>query len=102
RNRQRPPFPHDALPIFGRLRYAQKSTKGAPAYSRFVNRKAGRVLAAAAYRIGATPNQVTAVSALFTYAGIAVIALVPPAPPVGILVTALLVVGYALDAADGQ
>jgi phosphatidylglycerophosphate synthase len=86
----------------GRLRYAQKSTKGAPAYSRFVNRKAGRVLAAAAYRIGATPNQVTAVSALFTYAGIAVIALVPPAPPVGILVTALLVVGYALDAADGQ
>ncbi|MFO7191320.1 CDP-alcohol phosphatidyltransferase family protein [Thermocrispum sp.] len=85
-----------------KLRYAQKSAKGAPAYSRFVNRKAGRVLAAAAYRIGATPNQVTAVSALFTYAAIAVVALVPPAPAVGVIITALLVVGYALDAADGQ
>lgn len=86
----------------GRLRYAQKSAKGAPAYSRFVNRKAGRLFAAAAYRVGATPNQVTAVSALFTYAGIAVIALATPSPLVGAAVCALLVVGYALDAADGQ
>ncbi|MGH3432046.1 MAG: CDP-alcohol phosphatidyltransferase family protein [Thermocrispum sp.] len=86
----------------GKLQYAQKSAKGAPAYSRFVNRKAGRVLAAAAYRVGATPNQVTTVSALFTYAGIAVIALATPSPLVGAAVCALLVVGYALDAADGQ
>jgi phosphatidylglycerophosphate synthase len=86
----------------GKLAYAQKSSKGAPAYSRYVNRKAGRYLAAAAYRVGLTPNQVTAVSALFTYAGIAVIALVEPHPLVGAAICALLVVGYALDAADGQ
>lgn len=86
----------------GKLQYAQKSAKGAPAYSRFVNRKAGRVLAAAAYRVGATPNQVTAVSALFTYAAIAVIALASPSPLVGVVICVLLVVGYALDAADGQ
>lgn len=86
----------------GKLQYAQKSAKGAPAYSRFVNRKAGRLLAALSYRVGLTPNQVTAVSALFTYAGIAVIALVTPHPLVGLAVCALLVVGYALDAADGQ
>lgn len=86
----------------GKLAHAQKSNKGAPAYSRFVNRKAGRVLAAGAFQLGATPNQVTAVSAVFTFSGIAVIALAEPLPLLGPLVSALLVLGYALDAADGQ
>ena len=48
------------------LQAAQKSSKGAPAYSRFVNRPLGRRFAAAAYRLGATPNVVTAVSACFS------------------------------------
>ncbi len=51
---------------------------------------------------GATPNVVTGVSALFTFAGLALVALVPPTPWLGVAVTALLVIGYALDAADGQ
>ncbi|MGH3623012.1 MAG: CDP-alcohol phosphatidyltransferase family protein [Sciscionella sp.] len=80
----------------------QKSAKGAPAYSRFVNRRAGRYLAAAACQIGATPNQVTAVSAVFTFAGIVAIAALPPSVPLGILVCLALLVGYALDSADGQ
>lgn len=85
-----------------RLQGAQKSSRGAPPYSLFVNRPLGRVFAALAYRIGLTPNQVTVISALFTYAGIAAIALGPSTPLTGLAVAALLVLGYALDAADGQ
>ncbi|MFE3287575.1 CDP-alcohol phosphatidyltransferase, partial [Streptomyces sp. NPDC059233] len=43
------------------LRGAQKSAKGVSLYSRFVNRPAGRYLAAASYAVGLTPNQVTLV-----------------------------------------
>ena len=71
-----------------RLADAQKSSKGAPAYSRFVNRRAGRYLAAAAYRLGLTPNAVTAISALFSFAGIAVLIFVEPSWWSGALVTA--------------
>lgn len=84
------------------LRTAQKSSRGAPLYSRLVNRPLGRVLAALAHQAGLTPNQVTAVSAGFTFAGIAVVALVPPTPLSAAGVALLLVVGYALDSADGQ
>ncbi|HKY15324.1 MAG TPA: CDP-alcohol phosphatidyltransferase family protein [Microthrixaceae bacterium] len=85
-----------------RLRSVQKTSKGAPAYSLLVNRRLGRIFAAAAFVLGRTPNQVTAVSALFTFSGIATIALVDPTWASAVAVTALLVIGYALDAADGQ
>lgn len=87
---------------YQQLRGAQKSGRGAPGYSRWVNRPIGRVLAASAYRLGMTPNQVTGVSALFTYSGIALLALVAPSTPMSLLVALLLLVGYALDSADGQ
>ncbi|MDT3345463.1 CDP-alcohol phosphatidyltransferase family protein [Microbacterium aquilitoris] len=86
-----------------RLRGAQKGhARGAPAYSVYVNRRIGRLFAAVAYRWGLTPNQVTMVSALHTFAGIAVIATVPPSWWAGAVVAALLVAGYAWDSADGQ
>jgi phosphatidylglycerophosphate synthase len=85
-----------------RLRSAQKSSKGAPAYSLYVNRPLGRVFAAAAYQLGLTPNQVTLISAGFTFAGIAVLAALPISWWLGVLVAGLLVIGYALDSADGQ
>jgi phosphatidylglycerophosphate synthase len=84
------------------LRHAQKTSKGAPAYSRLVNRPLGRLLAAAAYTVGMTPNQVTVVSAAFTFAGIATICTETPSPVSSVVVCLLLVAGYALDAADGQ
>ena len=84
------------------LRGAQKTSKGAPAYSRLVNRKLGRVFAAAAFVLGRTPNQVTALSAVMTFSGIALIATVDPTVASSLAVMALLVFGYALDAADGQ
>ncbi len=85
-----------------RLRAHQKNAKGAPAYSRFVNRKAGRVLAAVAFRLGLRPNQVTAISGVFSFVGIALLALVRPSVPLGIVIFLCLALGYAFDSADGQ
>lgn len=85
-----------------RLAGAQKGAVGAPAYSRFVNRKLGRLLAALAFHAGLTPNTVTGISAAFTFSGIALLALVPASWTLGLAVTACLVVGYGFDAADGQ
>lgn len=85
-----------------RLSTAQKGAQGAPAYSRFVNRRIGRVLAAVAFHAGLTPNAVTGISALFTFSGIALLTLVAPSWGTGVAVSACLVIGYALDSADGQ
>lgn len=87
---------------YARLHAAQKSGKGAPLYSLLVNRPLGRVFAAAAHRLGLTPDQVTMVSAIFTLTAIALVALVPPSLPMALVVTGALIIGYALDAADGQ
>lgn len=84
------------------LRGAQKSAKGVSLYSRFVNRPAGRYLAAGSYAIGLTPNQVTLVSAAFSFAAAAAVALVAPSWGLGIAVWAALAVGFAFDSADGQ
>ncbi|MFC4693193.1 MULTISPECIES: CDP-alcohol phosphatidyltransferase family protein [Geodermatophilus] len=85
-----------------RLSSAQKGAAGAPAYSRFVNRPLGRVFAALAFHAGLTPNAVTAVSGATTATGIVLLALAPPSVPTALAVAACLVLGYALDAADGQ
>ncbi len=80
----------------------QKTSKGAPAYSRFVNRPLGRVLAAIAYRLGLTPNQVTLISGVCSGAGIVALLVLGLSWPGAVVVTLLLVLGYALDSADGQ
>lgn len=91
------------LDVVRRLADAQKTAaRSAPAYSRFVNRRIGRFLAAAAYMWGLSPNQVTGVSALHTFVGIGLLILLPPSWWVGLLVMLLLVFGYAWDSADGQ
>jgi phosphatidylglycerophosphate synthase len=84
------------------LSSAQKSKKGVSLYTRFVNRPFGRVLAAALHRIGAGPNQVTLLSAASTSAGLAVLVTQEPSTAVGIAVAGFLVLGFALDSADGQ
>ncbi|MFD0164091.1 CDP-alcohol phosphatidyltransferase family protein [Streptomyces decoyicus] len=84
------------------LSAAQKSAKGVSLYSRYVNRPAGRVLAAAGYTLKLTPNQVTMISALFTFAGVVMIATLRPSPAVAAGIFAALVLGFALDSADGQ
>ncbi|WUH95975.1 CDP-alcohol phosphatidyltransferase family protein [Streptomyces sp. NBC_00433] len=85
-----------------RLAGAQKGAKGVSLYSRYVNRPAGRVLAAGAYRAGLTPNQVTLVSAAFSGSGIAALAALAPSWGLAVAVWGALVVGFAFDSADGQ
>lgn len=89
--------------IVGRLSAAQKpAARSAPAYSRFVNRRIGRYLAAWAYRAGLSPNAVTAISAVWTFAAIALLIVLPPSWGQGVAVALCLLVGYAFDSADGQ
>ena len=86
-----------------RLGSAQKgAARSAPAYSRFVNRRLGRVFAALAHTLGLGADAVTGLSAVFTFGGLALVALAPFGWPLGVAVTACLVIGYALDSADGQ
>ncbi|NUP43183.1 MAG: CDP-alcohol phosphatidyltransferase family protein [Streptomyces sp.] len=96
------PAPRGYGEALRRLRDAQKSAKGVSLYSRYVNRPAGRVLAAGAYRAGLTPNQVTLVSAAFSYGAIAALAVAPPSWGLAAGVYAALAVGFAFDSADGQ
>ena len=88
--------------VVSALRSAQKSNRGAAGYSRWVNRPLGRQAAALAYLRGLSPNQVSLLSAACTFPGIALIAAAPPTWLTAIIVTVLLVAGYALDSADGQ
>lgn len=89
--------------VVARLTAAQKpAARSAPAYSRFVNRRIGRYIAAWAYRSGLSPNAVTAISAVWTFAAIAILIVFPPSWWSGIGVAVLLLVGYAFDSADGQ
>lgn len=80
----------------------QKPGHGVPAYLRWVNRGIGRRMAAAAYVMRMSPNQITILSMLCSFAGISLIAW--GAPNIGICSSAvlLLLIGYALDSADGQ
>ena len=88
---------------YRRLAYAQKGhARGAPAYSVYVNRRLGRVLAAGAHGAGLTPNQVSLISAAHSFAAIVLIAVAPAGVWTGLIVALLLVLGYAWDSADGQ
>jgi len=84
------------------LTKAQKPPRGVSLYSRFINRRLGRMFAALGASLGMSPNAVTAVSGLFTAVAIALVATMPPSLGLGVSVAVLLVLGFALDAADGQ
>ncbi|QIK65381.1 CDP-alcohol phosphatidyltransferase family protein [Nocardioides sp. HDW12B] len=86
----------------GALESAQKPSFGTPAYSRYVNRPLARRVAAAAHSFGTTPNQATALSAVLSALGLALLALVEPSPPQAFAVGALLAGGYVMDSVDGQ
>jgi phosphatidylglycerophosphate synthase len=101
-----PTEPSDRRPSYretlARLGTAQKPGRGAPPYSRWVNRRLGRYLAAAAFVLRLTPDQVTVISACFTFAALVLAIVLTPAWWLGVLVAVLLLIGYALDSADGQ
>lgn len=84
------------------LKGIQKSPHGVSMYSRFVNRPAGRYFAALGYALHLSPNQVSLLGGLFSFAGIALIALASPSIALGLSVALLLEIGFVLDSADGQ
>ena len=85
------------------LRAAQKPARGTAAYGRFVNRPAGRVVAAFAdATIGLSPNGATAISATMSGLGIVLICLVEPSAWLAVAVPVLLAGGYVMDSVDGQ
>jgi phosphatidylglycerophosphate synthase len=89
--------------ILRRLKAAQKpAARSAPAYSRFVNRRAGRFIAAGAHRFGLGANAVTLISAVWTFLAIALLVIFPPSWALGIVIALMLLIGYAFDSADGQ
>lgn len=95
--------PNDTiLSHYRRLAAAQKPPAGVSLYSRYINRPWGRWIAAVAYPAGLTPNQVTGLSATCTGAAALLLMLVPPQLSVGLAVGFLLMLGFALDSADGQ
>ena len=80
----------------------EKSRRGVPAYTLYVNRPLGRWLAKGAYGLGLSANQVTTASGLLTTGGIATIVLSRPSVGAGLAVAVLLAIGFVLDSADGQ
>lgn len=86
---------------FQHLREAQKRKTGVPLYTLAINRPVGRVIAAAA-PARATPNHLTAVGAVLTFAGILALMLAADGAGWGFLVGVALVVGFFFDSADGQ
>ncbi|MFT4050789.1 MAG: CDP-alcohol phosphatidyltransferase family protein [Microbacterium sp.] len=88
---------------YRRLAAAQKGhARGAPAYSVYVNRRAGRVLAAAAASWRMTPNTATMISAGHTLTALIVLVVAPARVWTGGVVALLLALGYAWDSSDGQ
>ena len=84
------------------LRSAQKPARGTAAYSRYVNRPLGRLVAAAAHTVRLSPNQATAISATLSGTAIVLLATVEPGWQLGLAVALLLAAGYVMDSVDGQ
>lgn len=84
------------------LARAQKNGAGVPWYMRVVNRRLGRVIAAAAAQTRATPDHVTAASFVAFLGGAAILATLTPGVAMAIAAMLLLQLGFALDSADGQ
>lgn len=87
---------------FNQLKQAQKTRKGVPLYLLYVNRPAGRAVAAALRNTRLTPNHVTLAGAVLTYGSLLWLAFGATAHPSSALVGLLLAAGYVLDSADGQ
>jgi phosphatidylglycerophosphate synthase len=85
-----------------RLARAQKSGANVPWYMRVVNRRLGRLLAAAASQGRFTPDHMTAASFAAFLAAVALLVGVEPGITMAVAATLLLQLGFAFDSADGQ
>lgn len=79
-----------------KLNAAQKPGGGVPAYTRWVNRRLARYVAAAAASMRVTANGVTAISALLSLGGMVALVGLPITAWSGLTVALLLAAGYVL------
>jgi phosphatidylglycerophosphate synthase len=86
---------------FDSLRQAQKKRRGVPLYTLYVNRPAGRVIAAAS-PAWMTPNGLTAIGGVLTYGALIALMFFVDGGPAAALVGVALVLGFFFDSADGQ
>jgi phosphatidylglycerophosphate synthase len=87
---------------FATLARMQKPARGVSLYSTRINRPAGRLLAALAAQVGASPNQVTLLGLGFSLAAMGLIVAAPGALLTALVLGPVLAVSFALDSADGQ
>jgi phosphatidylglycerophosphate synthase len=86
---------------FNSLRQAQKKRRGVPLYTLYVNRPAGRIIAAAS-PAWMTPNGLTAIGGVLTYGALIALMFFVDGGPASALVGVALVLGFFFDSADGQ
>ncbi|MFK4762367.1 CDP-alcohol phosphatidyltransferase family protein [Microbacterium sp. ZW T5_45] len=84
------------------LNRAQKSGAGVPAYTRWINRRLARGVAASAAALGLSPNAVSMISAMLSAIGLAIMVVAGPSWWSALITAALLAAGYVFDSADGQ
>jgi phosphatidylglycerophosphate synthase len=87
---------------FRELGLAQKGKKGVPLYCLYVNRPAGRVVAALLRNTRFGPNDVTVAGAFLTYGALLWLAFWAGTGTSSALVGVVLAAGFILDSADGQ
>lgn len=82
---------------------AQKPGHGVPAYTRWINRRLARYVAAASFQLGLSPNTVSLAGFATSIAGLITLLAVPgPRWFIGLCAASLLALGFVLDSADGQ
>lgn len=80
----------------------QKPGGGVPIYTRVLNRRLGRIAAAAGAVLGLSPDIVSLVGAATWVAALVVLATIRTSVAVVLLAVLLLLLSFALDSADGQ
>lgn len=86
---------------YSSLKQSQKPARGVPAYTLYVNRPVGRLIAALC-PVMISANGLTVMSSFVSALALLMLWLVAPGSPFLSLAGILLIFGYFLDSADGQ
>lgn len=84
------------------LQSVQKPGGGVPAYMRWLNRPAARVVVSLAYGLRLSPNTLTAISLGLSILGVVLVLAAPMGWRVGLGAALLFALAFVFDSADGQ
>ncbi|MBN1971470.1 MAG: CDP-alcohol phosphatidyltransferase family protein [Candidatus Delongbacteria bacterium] len=88
---------------YNKLKYLQKGSLGTPAYTRYINRWFGRLFASFIALFEITPNAISLLSSIITLISFILFLLLNKIHFfTSLVLVILLMLGYALDSADGQ